>query len=147
MTTSVVLSNRNYNSYFDAKRFENSIYNKTISRERRIVKRKKQKVIDNFIMLLVVITTIVAIAISTLVLYENIRVVSLDTKIAKLEKTLNEKKISMEQRNKELKDDVRYDNLKMKAYLELNMITPTDKNIIYFDKSDQGFVRQYENIN
>ena len=147
MTTSVVLSNQNYNSYFDAKRFENSIYNKTISRERRIVKRKKQKVIDNFIMLLVVITTIVAIAISTLVLYENIRVVSLDTKIAKLEKILNEKKISMEQRNKELKDDVRYDNLKMKAYLELNMITPTDKNIIYFDKSDQGFVRQYENIN
>ena len=34
----------------------------------------------------------------------------------------------------------------MKAYLDLNMITPTEKNIIYFDKRDSGYVRQYENI-
>ena len=41
---------------------------------------------------------------------------------------------------------MKFDDIKMKAYLELNMITPTEKNIIHFDKSDNGFVRQYENI-
>ena len=42
--------------------------------------------------------------------------------------------------------EIKFDDLKMKAYMEFNMVTPTEKSIIYFDKTDNGFVRQYEDI-
>ena len=45
-----------------------------------------------------------------------------------------------------IKSEIKFDDLKMKAYMEFNMVTPTEKNIIYFDKTDNGFVRQYEDI-
>ena len=66
--------------------------------------------------------------------------------IVKLEATLDKKKYDNDNSTRKLKTEMKFDDLKMKAYMELNMITPTEKNIIYFDKSDNGFVRQYENI-
>ena len=63
-----------------------------------------------------------------------------------MQNTLILKEKENEVRIDAIKSEIKFDDLKMKAYMEFNMITPTEKNIIYFHKTDNGFVRQYENI-
>ena len=138
--------NQNMTNYFDMKRFENSIYNKTLIREERIKARKKQKVIDNILLLIASTLLIICIAMTLLIAVNQIKIANTSRKIFELERQLQIKKEKIRIKDRDIKDKVKYDNLKMKAYLDLNMITPTDKNIIYFDKSDQGFDRQYDNI-
>lgn len=135
-----------FRPYFDMRKFENSIYNKEILREQRINVRKKQKIVDNIIMMFFTICLTFAIIVSAMVAYHYIKIAGLDRQISKLELTLENERLKNESDRANLDKVVEYDDLKMKAYLELNMILPTDKNIIYFDKSDHGFVRQYENI-
>ena len=146
MTNNVMYSDVAFRPYFDMRKFENSIYNKEIIREKRINTRKKQKVVDNIITFFVVVFSIVAIGLFAVIAYRYTKLATINYQISKLENTIAVEKRKNEGDNRALDKEVRYDDLKMKAYLELNMISPTEKNIIYFDKSDQGFVRQYENI-
>ena len=146
MTRDVLYSDVNFKSYFDMRKFENSIYNKEIVRERRIGIRKKQKIVDNIITFVVVIFSVMVLGLFGMIAYQSVKLATIDYQINKLEDTLASAIKNNEGESETLEKVVKYDDVKMKAYLELNMISPTDKNIIYFDKSDQGFVRQYENI-
>ena len=146
MASNVLYGNMTFTPYFDMSKFENNVYNKDILREQRIKSRRKQKVLDNILLFFVIILSIAFIFISALVVYQYVGIVKTDYRIEKLEKSLKKKKEDIARKTTDLSKIVKYEDLKMKAYLELNMILPTDKNIIYFDKSDQGFVRQYESI-
>ena len=146
MSTSVIYVNKNLNAYFDMKRFEDSIYRKTFVREERIKTRKKLKIFDNILTFIALIFTITLLIVAGFIAYSQIRISRLDYEILRLETELESMRKSTELKTQALKSEVKYDNLKMKAYLDLNMITPTEKNIIYFDKSNKGYVRQYENI-
>ena len=146
MASNVLYGNITFAPYFDMSKFENKVYNKDIIREQRIKTRRKQKVFDNVLLFFVVIFSIASLLISSLVAYQYVNIVKTNYKIEKLEKSLKKKREDIARMTTGLSKTVKYEDLKMKAYLELNMILPTDKNIIYFDKSDQGFVRQYESI-
>ena len=146
MASNVLYGNITFAPYFDMSKFENKVYNKDIIREQRIKTRRKQKVFDNILLFFVVVFSIAFLLITSLVAYQYVNIVKTNYKIEKLEKSLNKKREDIARMTIDLSKTVKYEDLKMKAYLELNMILPTDKNIIYFDKSDQGFVRQYESI-
>ena len=146
MASNVLYGNMTFAPYFDMSKFENKVYNKDILREKRIKTRRKQKVFDNVLFLFAVILFIAFVFISSLVVYQYVGIVKTNYRIEKLEKNLKKKREDINRKTVDLSKSIKYEDLKMKAYLELNMILPTDKNIIYFDKSDQGFVRQYENI-
>lgn len=146
MASNVLYGNMTFTPYFDMSKFENKVYNKDIIREQRIKSRRKQKVFDNILLFFVVIFSIGFILLSALVVYQYVGIVKTNYRIEKLEKNLKKKREDIARKTTDLSKTVKYEDLKMKAYLELNMILPTDKNIIYFDKSDQGFVRQYESI-
>ena len=146
MASNVLYGNMTFAPYFDMSKFENKVYNKDILREKRIKTRRKQKVLDNVLFLFAVILFIAFVFISSLVVYQYVGIVKTNYRIEKLEKNLKKKREDINRKTVDLSKSIKYEDLKMKAYLELNMILPTDKNIIYFDKSDQGFVRQYENI-
>lgn len=146
MASNVLYGNMTFTPYFDMSKFENKVYNRDILREQRIKSRRKQKVLDNVLVFFVIIISIVFIVMSSLVVYQYVGIAQTNYKIEKLEKNLKKKREDIARKTNDLSKVVKYEDLKMKAYLELNMILPTDKNIIYFDKSDQGFVRQYESI-
>lgn len=146
MASNVLYGNMTFTPYFDMSKFENKVYNRDILREQRIKSRRKQKVLDNVLVFFVIIVSIVFIVMSSLVVYQYVGIAQTNYRIEKLEKNLKKKREDIARKTNDLSKVVKYEDLKMKAYLELNMILPTDKNIIYFDKSDQGFVRQYESI-
>ena len=146
MASNVLYGNMTFTPYFDMSKFENKVYNRDILREQRIKSRRKQKVLDNVLVFFVIIVYIVFIVMSSLVVYQYVGIAQTNYRIEKLEKNLKKKREDIARKTNDLSKVVKYEDLKMKAYLELNMILPTDKNIIYFDKSDQGFVRQYESI-
>ena len=146
MTKSALYGDVVFKPYFDMRKFESHIYNKEIIRENKIKSRKNRKIIDKVIKVIDLIALILFIAIATATIYEYGKIAALDYKILKLEKTLENKKVEYDRLNVPLSKIIKHDDLKMKAYLELNMVLPTDKNTIYFDKSDEGFVHQYENI-
>ena len=146
MASNVLYGNMTFTSYFDMSKFENKVYNKDIIREQRVKSRRKQKLFDNILLFFVVILSIAFLLITSLVAYQYVGIVKTNYRIEKLEKNLKKKREDIARKTTDISKIVKYEDLKMKAYLELNMILPTEKNIIYFDKSDQGFVRQYESI-
>lgn len=146
MASDVLYGNVAYRPYFDMRKFENSIYNKTIVREARIKTRKRFKVLDKILAAVLTVAFIAFITMSIAVIYKNAVIKNKEVYIKKLESVLNKKVYEKNNVVTSLKTDMRFDEIKMKAYMELNMITPTEKNIISFDKSESGFVRQYENI-
>lgn len=146
MASNVLYGNMTFTPYFDMSKFENKVYNKDILREKRIKARRKQKVLDNALTLFVIIFSILFMVMISFVAYQCVGIANANYRIEKLEKSLKKKKEDIDRKTTDVSKIVKYEDLKMKAYLELNMILPTDKNIIYFDKSDQGFVRQYESI-
>lgn len=146
MTSYTLSPNYGVSSYFDMQRFENLISNKMIVREQRIAKRKKIRVLDNMLMIVAFVLAVNLLIVVSLISYQNVKTFENNRQISRLEKQLTKLRTENDIAFNELKDKIKYDNLKMKAYLDLNMITPTEKNIIYFDKRDSGYVRQYENI-
>ena len=144
MASDILVVNRN--TYFNVRRFEDSIANKGIERQKRIAVRKRVKVFEILLVIMIVLTMLACLFMCGSIVYENIKIADKNKTIAELEVTLDKKKFDNDNIVDDMKSTIKYDNLKMKAYLELNMITPTDKNVIYFDKSDSEYVRQYENI-
>ena len=146
MTRDVLYGDVAFRPYFNMQKFENSIYNRTITREKRIKTRKKLRVLDKMLTILTMFLIITFLVLATGILYRSIIIKSKTNEIKKLETILERKKYEKNNVVSTLKTEMKFDDIKMKAYMELNMITPTEKNIIRFDKSDNGFVRQYENI-
>lgn len=146
MTSDVIYGRNTFTPYFNVKRFEDTIYNRASEREKRIKYKKRLKIVDKIIVLLNALLFAALIASLSCIAIETYRVMKTNDDIVKLEATLDKKKYDNDNSTRKLKTEMKFDDLKMKAYMELNMITPTEKNIIYFDKSDNGFVRQYENI-
>ena len=77
---------------------------------------------------------------------EQVKIYHKTSEIKKLESMLSVREKENAVRMDAIKNEIKFDDLKMKAYMEFNMVTPTEKSIIYFDKTDNGFVRQYEDI-
>ena len=146
MSSNVLYGDTGFVSYFDLQKFENAISNKTIKREQRIAVRKKCKKLDRLIIVLTFLSIVCLMFIGLSIAHQNIIIYEKDKKIKRLETTLSKKVYDNSGMVEEIKDAIKFDNLKLKAYMDLNMITPTEKSVIYFDKSDAGYVRQYENI-
>ena len=146
MASNVLYGQDVFRPYFSMKKFENTIYNRYAERDRRIKYRRRLRVIDRFIVVAILLLTVTIIAALMIAFVRNIKITQRDREISKLETTLDKAKYNNSGAQRIMKSEIKFDDLKMKAYMELNMITPTEKNIIYFDKSDNGFVRQYENI-
>ena len=132
--------------YFNMQKFEDRIYNRVGEREKRINARRKYRVLDKLIVVFIFFLLTAFIVLGLGITYKNVMISSKDRYIKKLEKTLEIRLYERKNFVSSLKTDMKFDDIKMKAYMELNMITPTEKNTIRFDKSDNGFVRQYENI-
>lgn len=140
----VFINNRT--TYFNMNKFEASIENRGVKRQKRIVVKRTIKVFDKITALLVLIVFIACAIMFARIGFQQVKAISKSNEILKLTSQYEEMKMSNDKILAGIKNNIKYDNLKMKAYMELNMITPTDKNIIYFDKSDSEYVRQYENI-
>ena len=146
MTSDVLYGRTAFKPYFDMQKFEDSIYNRVSVREKRISRRRKLRIVDKLLAVIIIVLSIVFLSITGLVAYRSLAIKNKEYNIKKLEKILEKKVYENKNAVISLKNEMKFDDIKMKAYLELNMITPTEKNIIHFDKSDNGFVRQYENI-
>lgn len=146
MTSDVLYGRTAFKPYFDMQKFEDSIYNRVSVREKRISRRRKLRIVDKLLAVITIVLSIVFLSITGLVAYRSLTIKNKESNIKKLEKLLEKKVYDNKNAVISLKNEMRFDDIKMIAYLELNMITPTEKNIIHFDKSDNGFVRQYENI-
>lgn len=146
MTRDVLYGDIAFRPYFNMQKFENSIYNRSTTREKRIRTRKKLRVLDKLLTVLIMFMLILFLVLASANIYRSIIIKHRTNDIKKLETVLERKRYDNNNVVSSLKTEMKFDDIKMKAYMELNMITPTEKNIIRFDKSDNGFVRQYENI-
>lgn len=132
--------------YFNMQKFEDAIYNRPKIRMARIRKRKILHAIDKLILTSLALLFVVFISYMIAAAFVQVKIYGKDNEIKKLTNTLNMKVNENYVKIDAIKSEIKFEELKMKAYMEFNMITPTEKNIIYFDKTDSGFVRQYENI-
>ena len=146
MASDILYGRTTLRPYFDMQKFEDRIYNRVSEREKRIKKRRKLKVLDRLLAIIIVLLLAAFLVVFAGILYRSVAIKSQDNNIKRLKVTLEKKIYENKSVVSSLKNDMRFDDIKMKAYMELNMITPTEKNIIHFNKSDNGFVRQYENI-
>ena len=130
--------------YFDMRKFEDTIYNRPKVRLAQI--KKRNRVLDKLLVFVTIILLAILISYLVAIVFTQVKIYGRDNDIKKLTNTLKMKESENIVKIDAIKSEIKFDDLKMKAYMELNMITPTEKNIIYFDKTDNGFVRQYENI-
>lgn len=146
MTSDVLYGRDLFKPYFNLRKFEDNIYNRPKQRALRIKRKKRFRMLDRTLVLLSMVLFVVLLMYISLIAYHGIRIYAKNSQIANYEKILEMKRKENEGKTQVIKSEIKLDDLKMKAYMEFNMITPTEKNIIYFDKIDSGFVRQYENI-
>ena len=146
MASDVLYGHSVLKPYFNLQKFEDTIYNRPKIRLERIKKRKRIRVLDKLMVLIAVLLFVVLITYIAAIALTQAKIYGKDSEIKKLTSTLKLKESENIVKIDAIKSEIKYDDLKMKAYMELNMITPTEKNIIYFNKTDNGFVRQYENI-
>lgn len=146
MTSEVLYGRTAFRPYFNMQKFEDSIYNRVSIKEKRISRRKRLRIVDRLFAAITIVLFIVFLSVTALVAYKSFAIKSKEHSIKKLEKILERKVYENKNAVISLKNEMGFDEIKVKAYMELNMITPTEKNIIRFNKSDNGFVRQYENI-
>ena len=146
MTSEVLYGREIFTPYFNMNRFEDNIYNRPKQRAIRIKKRKRIRLIDRLLVSLTAILFIILLVYIAAITYYGVKVYNKNNEVVKYERILEAKRKENAGKIDVIKGEIKLDDLKMKAYMEYNMITPTEKNIIYFDKNDSGFVRQYENI-
>lgn len=124
----------NSKSYFDMKRFENSISNSGIVREKTMYRESKLKHFEKIILSAIITLAITFIFIVGLAAHETILSKTYDDNIKELEATLDMTTIRNYKYFDSFRDKIEIDNIKKVAYLELNMITPSSENTIYFEK-------------
>lgn len=132
--------------YFDINKFENLVLNKNRVKVKRAKSKKIWKVID-FLMFIVMLAAIFFFAfLSIKVFMSNILIAKQRKDITKLESTLYNKRINNKKLNDEISNMVDKEYIKSIAYLNLSMFLPTEANIIFYKKSDNGYVRQIDEI-
>lgn len=133
--------------YFDQEIFERHIYNK---RAIEIVeeKRKRRSNVLNITMLFCSIVLVVYFAASFfLTLSHRLSLVYGQRKISSLEATLDQKKNANALIEDEINHMVDEEFVRKTAIMKLSMYVPSEKDIIYFDKSNSSYVRHYDNVN
>ena len=115
-------------------------------RAERIKRKKRIRIVDRILVILCIILLVILSAYMTMIVMEQVKIYHRTNDIKELETVLKVKEKENAVIMDAIKSEIKFDDLKMKAYMEFNMVTPTEKNIIYFDKTDNGFVRQYEDI-
>ena len=132
--------------YFDINKFENLVLNKNRVKVKRAKSKKIWKVID-FLMFIVMLAAIFFFAfLSIKVFMSNILIAKQRKDITKLESTLYNKRINNKKLNDEISNMVDKEYIKSIAYLNLSMFLPTEANIIFYKKTDNGYVRQIDEI-
>lgn len=132
--------------YFDMRKFEDSISNAGIVKQKKMKIKRSLRIFDKLLVLIFIAILLFTAFVCIKVLFESLKIREKNKQISKLEVTLDKKILENDEMIDDIRGTVQGDNLKVKAYLDLNMVMPTEKNIIYFDKSDSEYVRQYENI-
>lgn len=133
--------------YFDQEHFERLIYNK---RAAEIVegKRKRRSNVCNALMLLSSVLLVVYFVISFFfTLSSRLSLVYGQRRITSLEATLDQKKNANALIEDEINHMVDEEFVRKTAIMKLSMYVPSEKDIIYFDKSNNSYVRQYDNVN
>lgn len=132
--------------YFDEVYFERLIYNKR-AEEILEEKRKRKKIIVNSMFLSVAVVMVLYFAINLLMIFTNrLSLIYQQSNITKLEIKLEErKKINMLIED-EINHMVDEEYVRKVAIMKLSMYVPSEKDIIYFDKSNNSYVRQYDNV-
>lgn len=144
MTSEVILANSK--SYFNMKKFEDSILNKGIERQKKLLRRRVLRIVDIILVFIMLVLIFFLLFEGSRLLYSRLKVFKKDKNIENLNIMLRDKVNENDELLLGVNDRGLYEDIRTKAYLELNMITPTEKNIIYFDRTDSEYVRQYENI-
>ena len=132
--------------YFDQEYFERLIYNK---RAVEIVeeKRKRRNNVLNVLMLLASVLLVVYFVISFFfTLTSRLSLVYGQRRITSLEATLDQKKNANALIEDEINHMVDEECVRKTAIMKLSMYVPSEKDIIYFDKSNNSYVRHYDNV-
>lgn len=132
--TSKILYGEVADSYLDIRRFEAIITKKAIKKQKEINSRKFLSVFDKVVISIIAILLIVFSFNLGGIVYENICYTLNNNKIYELQTSLSEKVNERKNIIAKLKENIDINDLRKKAYLDLGMVNPTDKNIIYFDK-------------
>ena len=132
--------------YFDINKFENLVFNKNRIRAKKIKTQKLLKFVDVLMVFLMVFMFFVFAFFSIKILTSNILILKQKKDIAKLESTLNTKRLNNKKLNDEIANMLDKDYIKSVAFLNLSMFQPTDANVIYYDKIDDGYVRHIDEI-
>lgn len=132
MNDVIVLKKKNY---FNSVKFEKYISNANLLREKRIAKRNRNRIIDKILILIVMFLIVVMIAVVGKLVIESFSIYNLNKEIYSLENNVQKVIDDKNKKINELIKNTKVESLKRKAYLDLNMITPTNNHIIYFDKS------------
>ena len=143
MVSDVLYGRDSLKPYFDMGRFEDNIFKRQLIRERKTKTRKKFVVIDKVLNIATHIAGLFLIILFMAVIYRSIEIKNIDNNIERLKELLQTKVTHNRDTVASLKNDIPFDEIKIKAYMELSMITPTEKNIIRFNKSDTQVVHQY----
>ena len=132
--------------YFDINKFENLVFNKNKIKAKRVKSRKMWKVLDFFAVFLMFSIVILFIFFSAKLSMSNILIAKQRKDITKLESILYDKKLNNKRLNDEIANMVDKEYVKSVAYLNLSMFLPTEANIIFYEKTDNGYVRQIDEI-
>ncbi len=132
--------------YFDINKFENLVFNKNKIKAKRVKSRKIWKVLDFFAVFLMFSIVILFLFFSAKLIMSNILIAKQRKDITKLESILYDKKLNNKRLNDEIANMVDKEYIKSIAYLNLSMFLPTEANIIFYEKTDNGYVRQIDEI-
>lgn len=124
----------NRKSYFNMRRFENSINNYGIVREKTIIRESRFKYFEKIILSAIITLIIILIFVTGLIIHEVVLSRTYEKDIEELEITLDSTTMKNYKYFDNFRDKVEIDNIKKIAYLELDMITPSSENTIYFEK-------------
>lgn len=133
-------------TFFNMNRFEELVYNKNklITKE-----KKKKKILKFFDIVLVAVATLSFCYFAFIAFSAMTCNVVLNNK-SRMEIKLEAELDSIKAKNKILMEDISNmidkEYVKNVAYLRLSMFMPTEENIIYYKKTNSGYVRQYDTI-
>lgn len=121
-------------TYLNIEKFEYNVSNEGIKLQKIIDRRKRLRIFDIIIKILIQLICVAIFTFLILILVEFAFSVKNDYNIKNMQSILDTKSNNYKKIISNAYDENKMEKIKQLAYLEYNMITPTDKNIIYFDK-------------
>ena len=132
--------------YFDINKFENLVFGKNRIKVKKLKNKKVWRVLDFLLAIIMFFVIGIFLFFSIRVFMSNILIAKQRKDITKLESILYDKRINNKKLNDEIANMVDKDYIKSNAYLNLSMFLPTDANVIFYEKTDNGYVRQIDEI-